>query len=135
MKKFITGNHAVAEAVRLCRAQLVAAYPITPQTPIYEKLSDWEASDELGGVMMRMESEHSAMAACLSASLTGVRTLHRNIFPGAGPHARDAAFRLGIEGPGRHGMCQQDIGNAVGFLERSDRHALSARHGMDADIL
>jgi pyruvate/2-oxoacid:ferredoxin oxidoreductase alpha subunit len=74
MKKFITGNHAVAEAVRLCRAQLVAAYPITPQTPIYEKLSDWEASDELGGVMMRMESEHSAMAACLSASLTGVRT-------------------------------------------------------------
>lgn len=60
--------------MRLCRAQLVAAYPITPQTPIYEKLSDWEAADELGGVMMRMESEHSAMAACLAASLTGVRT-------------------------------------------------------------
>lgn len=74
MKRFITGNHAVAEAVRLCRAQLVAAYPITPQTPIYEKLSDWDATGELGGVMMRMESEHSAMAACLSASLTGVRT-------------------------------------------------------------
>ncbi|MFC1534110.1 transketolase C-terminal domain-containing protein [Thermodesulfobacteriota bacterium] len=74
MKKFITGNHAVAEAVRLCRTQIVAAYPITPQTPIYEKLSDWEANDELGGIMMRVESEHSAMAACLSASLTGVRT-------------------------------------------------------------
>jgi pyruvate/2-oxoacid:ferredoxin oxidoreductase alpha subunit len=74
MRKFITGNHAAAEAVRLCRAQLVAAYPITPQTPIYEKLSDWEAAGELGGLMMRMESEHSAMAACLSASLTGVRT-------------------------------------------------------------
>jgi pyruvate/2-oxoacid:ferredoxin oxidoreductase alpha subunit len=74
MKKFISGNHAVAEAVRLCRTQFVAAYPITPQTPIYEKLSDWEAANELGGVMMRTESEHSAMAACLSASLTGVRT-------------------------------------------------------------
>ncbi|HTY22825.1 MAG TPA: pyruvate ferredoxin oxidoreductase [Desulfomonilaceae bacterium] len=74
MKRFITGNHAVAEAVRLCRAQFVAAYPITPQTPIYEKLSDWEAAGELGGVMMRTESEHSAMAACVSASLTGVRT-------------------------------------------------------------
>jgi pyruvate/2-oxoacid:ferredoxin oxidoreductase alpha subunit len=74
MKKFITGNHAVAEAVRLSRTQLVAAYPITPQTPIYEKLSDWEAAGELGGVMMRTESEHSAMAACLSASLTGART-------------------------------------------------------------
>jgi pyruvate/2-oxoacid:ferredoxin oxidoreductase alpha subunit len=74
MKKFLSGNHAVAEAVRLCRTQMVAAYPITPQTPIYEKLSDWEAAGELGGLMMRMESEHSAMAACLSASLTGVRT-------------------------------------------------------------
>jgi pyruvate/2-oxoacid:ferredoxin oxidoreductase alpha subunit len=74
MKRFISGNHAVAEAVRLCRTQIVAAYPITPQTAIYEKLSDWEAVDELGGIMMRMESEHSAMAACLSASLTGART-------------------------------------------------------------
>jgi pyruvate/2-oxoacid:ferredoxin oxidoreductase alpha subunit len=74
MKRFITGNHAVAEAVRLCRTQLVAAYPITPQTPIYEKLSEWEAAGELGGLMMRTESEHSAMAACLSASLAGART-------------------------------------------------------------
>ncbi len=74
MKTFLTGNHAVASAVRLCRPQIVAAYPITPQTPIYEKLSDWEAAGELGGMMMRVESEHSAMAACLSASLAGART-------------------------------------------------------------
>ena len=74
MKRFLTGNHAVAEAVRLCRPQMVAAYPITPQTPIYEKLSDWDAEGCLGGTMMRTESEHSAMAACLSASLTGIRT-------------------------------------------------------------
>ncbi len=74
MKAFMTGNHAVASAVRLCRPQIVAAYPITPQTPIYEKLSDWDASGELGGMMMRVESEHSAMAACLSASLAGART-------------------------------------------------------------
>jgi len=74
MKQFITGNHAVAEAVRLRRTQIVAAYPITPQTPIYEKLSEWEAADQLGGIMMRVESEHSAMAACLSGSLTGART-------------------------------------------------------------
>lgn len=74
MKQFITGNHAVAEAVRLCRPDVVAAYPITPQTPIYEQLSEWEASGELGGTMMRVESEHSAMATCLSASMTGVRT-------------------------------------------------------------
>jgi pyruvate/2-oxoacid:ferredoxin oxidoreductase alpha subunit len=74
MKKFLSGNDAVAEAVRLCRTQIVAAYPITPQTPIYERLSEWEAAGELGGIMMRTESEHSAMAACLSASLAGART-------------------------------------------------------------
>lgn len=74
MKEFMTGNHAVAHAVRLCRTPFIAAYPITPQTPIYEKLSEWEASGVLHGVMMRTESEHSAMAACIGASLTGVRT-------------------------------------------------------------
>jgi len=74
MKEFMTGNHAVANAVRLCRTPLIAAYPITPQTPIYEKLSEWEASGVLKGIMMRTESEHSAMAACIAASLTGVRT-------------------------------------------------------------
>jgi len=74
MKEFMTGNHAVAHAVKLCRTPFIAAYPITPQTAIYEKLSEWEASRILKGVMMRTESEHSAMAACIAASLTGVRT-------------------------------------------------------------
>ena len=64
----------MAHAVKLCRTPFIAAYPITPQTPIYEKLSEWEASGQLKGVMMRTESEHSAMAACIAASLTGVRT-------------------------------------------------------------
>ena len=74
MRRFLSGNHAVAEAARMCRPQIVAAYPITPQTPIYEKLSDWDAAGELGCTMMRVESEHSAMAVCLSASLAGART-------------------------------------------------------------
>ena len=74
MRQLLAGNYAVAEAVRLAKVQLVAAYPITPQTPIYEKLSDMENEGKLTGIMMRMESEHSAMAACIAASLTGVRT-------------------------------------------------------------
>jgi pyruvate/2-oxoacid:ferredoxin oxidoreductase alpha subunit len=74
MKEFVSGNEAVAQAVRLCRTPLIAAYPITPQTSIYEKLSAWEVSGELKGIMMRTESEHSAMASCVAASLTGVRT-------------------------------------------------------------
>jgi pyruvate/2-oxoacid:ferredoxin oxidoreductase alpha subunit len=74
MKQLLSGNHAIAEAVRLANVQFVAAYPITPQTPIYEKLSEMENEGKLKGIMMRTESEHSAMAACISASLTGVRT-------------------------------------------------------------
>ncbi len=74
MKEFMTGNQAVAHAVRLCRTPLIAAYPITPQTPIYEKLSEWESTGVIQGIMMRTESEHSAMASCIAASLTGVRT-------------------------------------------------------------
>jgi pyruvate/2-oxoacid:ferredoxin oxidoreductase alpha subunit len=74
MKDFMSGNDAVAHAVKLCRTPLIAAYPITPQTSIYERLSGWEASGKLKGIMMRTESEHSAMASCIAASLTGVRT-------------------------------------------------------------
>jgi pyruvate/2-oxoacid:ferredoxin oxidoreductase alpha subunit len=74
MKDFLSGNEAVANAVLLCRTPLIAAYPITPQTSIYEKLSSWEASGKLKGIMMRTESEHSAMASCIGASLAGVRT-------------------------------------------------------------
>ncbi len=74
MRMLLQGNYAVAEAVRLARVQLVAAYPITPQTPIYEKLSDMENEGILPGIMMRTESEHSTMAALIAASLTGVRT-------------------------------------------------------------
>jgi pyruvate/2-oxoacid:ferredoxin oxidoreductase alpha subunit len=74
MKDFISGNDAVAHAIRLCRTPLISAYPITPQTSIYEKLSAWEASGKIKGIMMRTESEHSAMASCIAASLTGVRT-------------------------------------------------------------
>jgi pyruvate/2-oxoacid:ferredoxin oxidoreductase alpha subunit len=74
MKTLLSGNEAIAEAVRLARVPFVAAYPITPQTPIYEKLSSLENEGRLPGTMMRTESEHSAMAACIAASLTGVRT-------------------------------------------------------------
>lgn len=73
MKVLLSGNHAIAEAVRLCDVDFIAAYPITPQTPIYEKISEMVSEGSIRAEMMRAESEHSAMAACISASLTGVR--------------------------------------------------------------
>lgn len=74
MRLFLKGNEAAAYGARLARPQVIAAYPITPQSPLYEKLSEWDADNVLGARMMRVESEHSAMAACLAASMTGVRT-------------------------------------------------------------
>jgi len=73
MKELLSGNHAIAEAVRLSKVQFIAAYPITPQTPIYERISQMVSDGTMDAHMMRAESEHSAMAACIAASMTGVR--------------------------------------------------------------
>lgn len=73
MIKLLTGDHAVAYGAKLARPEVIAAYPITPQTPIYEKLSDLTLSGELAARMIRVESEQSAMAACMGASLGGAR--------------------------------------------------------------
>jgi pyruvate ferredoxin oxidoreductase alpha subunit len=70
---FMDGNAAAAEALRLARVQVVAAYPITPQSPIAEGLARACAQGTLNAKYMRVESEHSAMSCCIGAALTGVR--------------------------------------------------------------
>jgi len=69
----LTGNHAVAYGVRSAKAEVVAAYPITPQTQIIEKLAELIARGEMKAKYIRVESEHSAMAACISAEACGAR--------------------------------------------------------------
>lgn len=65
---------AIAEAVRLANVDVVAAYPITPQTHIIERLADFVANGELAASYIPVESEHSAMSACLGSSAVGART-------------------------------------------------------------
>nr|WP_319376985.1 transketolase C-terminal domain-containing protein [uncultured Methanoregula sp.] len=74
MKKIATGNKAVAEAVKQVKPGVVAAYPITPQTEIVEQIAEFVSSGELKSRYIAVESEHSAMAACIGASITGTRT-------------------------------------------------------------
>ncbi|HQL91191.1 MAG TPA: pyruvate ferredoxin oxidoreductase [Syntrophales bacterium] len=74
MKRVLEGSQAVAEAVRLARVQVVSAYPITPQTHIVEFLSEYCASGTMNARFLRVESEHSCMAALIGAQSTGVRT-------------------------------------------------------------
>jgi pyruvate/2-oxoacid:ferredoxin oxidoreductase alpha subunit len=69
----LTGNHAVAWAARLARPQVVPVYPITPQTPILELLTDFQAEGNFDAEIVTPESEHSVLAACIPASLAGAR--------------------------------------------------------------
>lgn len=70
----LNGDEAVAYAVKQSDVDVVAAYPITPQTIIVEKYSEYVANGEVNTEYVCTESEHSALTACLSASLTGART-------------------------------------------------------------
>jgi pyruvate/2-oxoacid:ferredoxin oxidoreductase alpha subunit len=69
----LSGNHAVAWGARLARPKVIPVYPITPQTPVLELLTAFQAAGELDAEMLTPESEHSVMAACIPASLAGVR--------------------------------------------------------------
>ncbi len=73
MEKVIMGNHAVSYGVQLSRAQVIAAYPITPQTQIVEMLSEFCADGRLDAKFIKVESEHSVMAAVVGASMAGAR--------------------------------------------------------------
>lgn len=74
MKNVVEGSFAAAKAVQLCNPGVIAVYPITPQTHIPENLAKMIAEGELGSEMVRVESEHSAMAACIGSQATGVRS-------------------------------------------------------------
>jgi len=74
MRKVMTGNYASAYGAKLARAEVIAAYPITPQTSIVEKLADFVSTGELKAKFIPVESEHSAMAACIAAQTAGART-------------------------------------------------------------
>ena len=65
---------AASVAAKLAKVEVIAAYPITPQTHIVEHLADLVANGELDAVYINVESEHSAMSACCGSSAAGART-------------------------------------------------------------
>lgn len=74
MKKVLEGSQAVAEAVRLAGVGVISAYPITPQTHIVEQLSTYCADGTMNAKFLRVESEHSALAALIGSATSGIRT-------------------------------------------------------------
>lgn len=75
MKKTLSGAQAAAEAMRQINPEVVAAYPITPQTPIMEQFSKFVNNGQVDTELIRVESEHSAMSAVIGASAAGVRAM------------------------------------------------------------
>ncbi|MBA7546698.1 NADH-dependent phenylglyoxylate dehydrogenase subunit alpha [subsurface metagenome] len=69
----LTGNHAAAHAFRQAKVGVVSAYPITPQSPVVEKIAEFIAEGKLKARFVKVESEHSAMAVLCAASVTGSR--------------------------------------------------------------
>ena len=91
----LTGNYACAYGVKLCRAEVIPVYPITPQTHIMEKMADFVTHGELDAEFVSVESEHTALAVAIAAQATGARTftatsgqglvyMHENLFVASG---------------------------------------------------
>jgi pyruvate ferredoxin oxidoreductase alpha subunit len=96
-KKGIEVSIAVAEAAKLARVEVIAAYPIIPQTHIVEHLAEIVAEGEVEAKYINVESEHSAMSACCGSSAAGARTftstsaqglelMHEILFIASGMH-------------------------------------------------
>ena len=71
--KILTGNHAAAHAIRQAKVGVISAYPITPQSPVVEKIAEFISKGKLDAKFVKVESEHSALAVCCAASVTGSR--------------------------------------------------------------
>ncbi len=72
-RKFLSGNEAFAEGIRLARPEVISAYPITPQTIVVERLSEMVEDGSLKSEFIHVESEHSALSCAMGASAVGAR--------------------------------------------------------------
>jgi pyruvate ferredoxin oxidoreductase alpha subunit len=134
----LNGDEAVALAAKQSDVDVVAAYPITPQTIIVERFSEYVANGEVQTEFVCTESEHSALAACLAASVTGARTftasasaglalMHEMLFVTSGCRApvvmaivnRALSAPLNIHGDQSDSMAERDSGWIQVYAESS----------------
>ena len=118
----MTGNVAAANIARLCRPEVVACYPITPQSEVAESLSGFVADGSLDAEIVEVEGENSAMNVCRAASLAGARTftatssyglvyMYDTLLETAGFRAPVVMINVNRETPGIHAVSsgQQDM--------------------------
>ncbi len=118
----MTGNYVAANAARLCRPEVVAAYPITPQSEVAEQLSGFVADGTLDAEIVEVEGENSAMNVVRAASLAGARVftatssyglvfMYDTLLETAGFRAPVVMVNVNRETPGIHAVSsgQQDM--------------------------
>ncbi|MCW3998588.1 MAG: pyruvate ferredoxin oxidoreductase [Candidatus Bathyarchaeota archaeon] len=154
----LAGDQAVAYAAKQSDVDVVAAYPITPQTIIVEKFSEYVANGEVETEFVCTESEHSAMSASLAASVTGARAftatasaglalMHEMLFVTSGCRApvvmaianRALSAPLNIHGDHSDSMAQRDSGWIQMYAENSqeayDSIIQAFKIGEDSNVL
>ena len=128
-KQFLSGNEAFAYGVRLARPQVISAYPITPQTIVVEKLSEFIEDGSLKAEFIHVESEHSALSCAMGASSVGARAFTATSSQGllymaeCLPYAADAnrstALPWNIYGDQRDSLSQLDSGWIQAYAENA----------------
>lgn len=98
-REFWNGNMAAARAAQLARVNVVAAYPITPQTHTVEYISQFVADGELDAQLTKVESEHSALSACVGASVVGARAFTASCSQGIALMSEVLYFASGLRLP------------------------------------
>jgi len=154
----LNGDEAAAYAAKQSDVDIVAAYPITPQTIIVEKFSEYVANGDVETEFVCTESEHSALTACLAASVTGARTftasasaglalMHEMLFVTSGCRApvvmaianRALSAPLNIHGDHSDTMAERDSGWIQIYVENAqevyDSVIQAFRIGENASVL
>jgi pyruvate ferredoxin oxidoreductase alpha subunit len=121
----INGGEAVAYAMRQVDPEVVAAYPITPQTFIIEKFSEFVADGEVNTEYINVESEHAALSACVGASAAGARTATATSGPGLALMFEIVGVTSGMRLPVVMHLCSRALSAPLNILcDHSDAMAM-----------
>ena len=93
IKERLSGNEAVATAMRQINPDVMPAYPITPSTEIPQYFTSFVANGQVDTEFIPVESEHSAMSACIGSEAAGARTITATSSCGLAPHV--GSFKCG----------------------------------------
>lgn len=113
-KEVLTGNQAVSQGVKLARAEVIAVYPITPQTSIVEELAKIVNNGELSAKFVNVESEHTACCAITGAELTGARSFTATCSQGLGYMVEPLTFLHGFRLPVVIAVTSRTLGAPMG---------------------